>query len=179
MKSNRFRRISGRRACRSLVVAFAVATAACNYGFQGGGGFPSHIETVYIEPFENQTVQFGLEQQLYNVLVEELPARLGVRTAGREVADAVVRGRVVRYDDAAQNIRAGDGGQAPRVVAHRVQVAAAVEILDVERNVILWDSRGITGEGTYQPDTGDDRAAIQEAITDLVRKIVDGAQSQW
>ena len=35
--------------------------AACNYSF-AGGTFPSHINTVYIEPFENPTERFDIEQ---------------------------------------------------------------------------------------------------------------------
>lgn len=158
------------------VIAIVIA-AGCNYGFQGGG-FPPAIETIYIEPLDNETVQFGLEQEIFDALVNELPARLGVQTAGRDAADAIVSGRVTRYDDAAQNFRAGEANTGTRVIANRVQIGVSIRILDVARNVILWES-GVTGEGTYQPGSQDDRAAIATAIEDVVQEVVDGAQSQW
>lgn len=183
MKSNRSRPTSGGPALPSALVLVALALAwGCNYGFQGGGGFPDHIRTIYIEPFENETVQFGLEQQVATALDEELPGRLGVRTAGREVADAIVRGRVVRYDDVAQNYRGDAGGGTAggtQVVAHQVRIGVAIEIVDVRENLILYESRGVSGQASYEPASQTDRVAQQEAIRDVVQKIIDGAQSQW
>lgn len=179
MKSIRFLRRSGRRAAADAAVlaAVAFAFAGCNYGFQGGG-FPPNVETIYIEPLDNETVQFGLEQDVFDALTNELPGRLGVQTAGRDVADAVVSGRIARYDDAAQNFRAGEGATGTQVIAHRVQIGVAVRILDVARNVILWEST-VTGEGTYRPGSQGDDMAIAQAIEDVVQQVVDGAQSQW
>lgn len=184
MKSKAFLRTFGRRAGASGPVLLALLLiAGCNYGFRGGGGLPPHVETVYVEPFENETAQFGLEQELVTMLSEDLPARLGVRPAGRQVADALVRGRIVRYSDQAQNYRDDGSGEAvgtsTQVVSHQVRVGVAIEIIDVSENLILWESRGVTGEGSYQPSSESDRAARQQAIEDLVGQIIDGAQSQW
>lgn len=171
---------SGRRAAGDIarLAVVAAVVAACNYGFTGGG-LPANVETVYIEPLENETVQFGLEQQVFDALTEELPGQLGVQTGGRESADAIISGRVTRYDDAAQNFRAGQGRTGAQVVAHQVRIGLAIQILDVRRNLILWESSGVTGQGTYQPGSQADRVGIEAAIEDLVRKVIDGAQSQW
>jgi hypothetical protein len=152
-----------------------VLLSGCNYGFRGGGGFPSHVRTVYVERFENQTVQFNLENELYTKLIDELPRRLGVRTAGREVADVIVRGRVVRYDDAAPNYRPGERTE---VLQRQVVVTLAVEVIDVRRNVILWESSGLTGNGVYN-NSQTDAAGKVGAIENLVQRIIDGVQSQW
>jgi hypothetical protein len=145
---------SGSRARTSLLVAGAalLLTGACNYGFQGGGGFPSHIRTLYIEPFENETVQFDLDQQLFASLLESLPRALNVRPGGRDGADAILRGRIVRYDDAAQNFRPGEAGGSVAILEHQVRIGLSVELIDVRRNVILWESSSLTGLGAYRPD---------------------------
>jgi hypothetical protein len=46
--SIRSRTTSGRRGLRSVFALAGIAWLAvgCNYGFQGGGGFPSHIRTL-------------------------------------------------------------------------------------------------------------------------------------
>ena len=180
MKPIRFLLTSGRRAALDVarVAIVAAVLGACNYGFHGGG-LPADVVTVFIEPLENETVQFGLEQQIYDALTDELPGQLGVQTGGRESADAVVSGRITRYDDAAQNFRAGGDRTGGEVVANQVRIGVAIQSLDVRRNVILWESSGTTGQGTYQPGSEADRVAIEEAIEDLVRQIIDGAQSQW
>ena len=112
-------------------------------------------------------------------LFTELPRQLGVRPAGREVADVYVRGRIVGYDDVARNYTPGGANQPSQVVEHEVQVSIAIQLIDTKRNVILWESSRLTGRGTYNlaSQTFEDGRAV--AIQDLTRQIVDGAQSQW
>lgn len=172
------RRIRGIRAVASF--ALLLVFAGCNYGFRGGGGFPSEIRSLYIESFENTTPQFEIEQQLFRELTERLPRALGVRYAGEVNADAVVRGRITRYEDAAVNYRTGVGGQQNvEVLQHQVQVTVAVEIVDRRRNVVLWESSTLTGRGDYNPDQQTDQEARRKAVELLVTQIIDGAQSQW
>ena len=177
---NRFLPTSGRRVGRNLfALAGLFLTLGCNYGFQGGGGFPASVRTIFIEPFENQTTQFELQDRIYQELLQELPDAFGVRPAGREVADAIVRGRIVRYDDVAQNVRAGSNERAPQVLEHQVQITVAVEIIDVQRNVIIWESSGVTGRGSYLLASQSDVDGWADAIDELRQAIVDGARSQW
>lgn len=163
---------------RKFLLLGVVLAFGCNYGFQGGGGFPSHIRTVFIEPFENQTVQLDLESPLYTKLMEEVPRALGVRQAGREVADVIIRGRIIRYDDSAQNYRASPSGDRLEVLENQVEIAVAVEIVDVRENVILWESSSVTGLGKYS-DAQTDVVGRDMAIEIIVKSIIDGAQSQW
>src|SRR5690554_1486853 len=178
--SSHSRRMSGIPAHFSRLAVLGVALLlGCNYGFRGGGGFPSHIQTVFIEAFENQTAEFELEQEIFSALLEQLPNRLGVRLAGRENADAIIRGRIVRFEDFARNYRPGEPGGATEVLAHQVRVTVAVEIIDVRRNVILWDSSNATGQGEYSPTAGNVADGRVQAVEELVNLIVDQAQSQW
>ena len=151
--------------------------AGC-YSFSGGGGFPSDVETVFISTFENRTTQFDLEQQLFRKMTETLPPSLGVRVAGEQNADAIVRGRIVRYDDAAQSYRPGQQGTVENV-QHQITIVVAIEIVHVARNEILWESQSITGRGEYQPDRQTDEVARNRAVEALIQAIIDGAQSQW
>ncbi len=171
-----FRKIPGRFLRANAALATLVA-AGC-YSFSGGGGFPSSVQTVYIAPFENQTAQFDLESELYTKMQDVLPRSLGVRPAGEAVADAVVRGRIVRYEDVAQSYQPGTGGNV-RVTSNQVTITVAVEIINIEDNVILWDSQSVTGRGEYRPDTQPERAAWEAAINALIQQIIDGAMSQW
>jgi hypothetical protein len=180
MKSSRIRRRSGRRVGElGAILALGLAVPGCNYGFEGGG-FPPHIRTIYIAPFDNETPQFDLDQKLFARLLEELPAKLGVRPAGEEAADAVLRGRILRYDDVAQNYRPGAGTTGnPDIISHEVQIGISAQLVDVRENVIRWESSGLTGRGSYRPDTQNDQVGQQAAIENIVEQIIDGAQSQW
>jgi len=163
----------------TLALIGLLILGGCNYGLRGGGGFPSSIRTVYVERFENQTVQYGLEDQVYLKLFDELPRRLGVRPANLENADAVVRGRITRYDDTARNYRPGEGGTQTEVLLRQVQITLVVEVIDTKRNVIIWESSGVTGNGEYVSSSQSDAEGRTKAIENLVQQILDGVQSQW
>lgn len=164
---------------RILALLGLLLLGGCNYGLRGGGGFPSSIRTVFVERFENQTVQFDLEDQIYLKLFDELPRRLGVRPAGRENADAIVRGKITRYDDAARNYRPGDAGTQTEILQRQVQITLAIEVVDTRQNLIIWESTGLTGNGEYTSSSQTDAAGQTKAIENLVQQILDGVQSQW
>lgn len=166
------------RASASFALVLVLLTGGCNYGLTGGGGFPAEIRTVYIAPFGNETVQFDLGQQVFRALSERLPGALGLRPAGERVADAVVRGTVVRYEDVAQNYRPGEPGSVD-VVQHSVQITASVQIIDVRNSQILWEMSAVSGRGEYRPDSQSDEVARTRAIEFLIQQIINGAQSQW
>lgn len=154
-------------------------SASC-YSFTGGGGFPSDLRTLYIEPFDNETVQAELDQQLFRKLTENLPRALGVVPGSESNSDVMVRGRIVRYEDVAQNYRSTSGQQSGvDVLTHQVQITVAVEIIDRKRNVILWDSQSVVGRGDYNITDERDADAREKALNHILQLIVDGAQSQW
>jgi hypothetical protein len=164
-----------------LLLAGALLLAGCNYGFRGGGGFPPHVRTLFIAPLDNETVQFDIDQQIHLVMMDRLPRALGVRLAGERTADAVVRARVVRYEDVAQSYLPGQQPGAVEVLQHQIQVTLALQIVDVQRNEILFDGSGLMGRGEYNPDGGVQAqdGARNRAIDLLIQQIVDRAMSQW
>jgi hypothetical protein len=169
-----FRRTSGRSVAGSALAILACLSLTACYRLTGGGGFPGHIRTIYIETFENTTDRFDLDQPLFRELTDELPRAFGVRLGTQESSDAVVRGRIVSYQDQAQTFAAGGQGN-----LNQVQVSVAVEIVDRTRNVVLWEQGGLSGRGEYRPDSQSDEVARVVAIESIVRQIIDGAQSQW
>lgn len=172
-----FLRTSGISTGARLAV-FALLVAGCNYGFRGGGGFPPHIRSMYIAPFENRTDKPELDAEIFRELNDRLPRALGVRQAGERAADAIVRGEITRYDDQVQNYRPGSQGSV-EVELNQVQVVVSIQIIDVRNNIILWESAGVNGRGEYRPGTQSDEAARGNAIASLIQQIIDGAQSQW
>jgi outer membrane lipopolysaccharide assembly protein LptE/RlpB len=163
----------------STVLSILLLTASCNYGFQGGGGFPSDIRTLYVESFDNQTPQAELTQLLFQRLSDRLPRALGIRPAGQENADAIIRGRIVRYDDVGQNYRPGATQGNVDVLTYQVTITVAVELVDRKRNVVLWDSQSLVGRGEYRKDSQTDVDGRETALNHILQQIIDGAQSQW
>jgi len=167
-------RCSIRRFGAGAVSALAVALSGCLYGF-AGGGLPN-IKTVAILPFDNQTPEPALTKEVNDAVLEAFQSRLGLRLAGESNADAVVRGKVTRYDpDVPVAYQAGVNRT--DVTQRQVQITIDVEILDQREGKTLWQRQGLSEVGDYAPpqEVAGRRIALQKLVNDLV----DGAQSQW
>jgi len=166
-----------RRRVGLLALIAVLAAGGCNYGFRSGS-FPDHIRTVAILPFDNDTNRFELTQEIHQELLRALPSALGVTNAGEDVADAVIRGRIVRYDMTTPLFRAGQQGNQVDVLQRQVSIRVEVELIDQVENVILWDDRGLSTQGQYLEGEPEEVGRM-EAIELLVQRNVDGAQSNW
>ena len=167
-----------KRAANAALLGATLLASGCLYSFSAGSFPPPHIRTIAIVPFGNDTPRFELSAELYDQLLRNLPAALGIRTAGADVADAIVRGSIVRYEVVAPNYRAGGPGQAATVLQRQVSITVRVEIVDLVENVILWESSNVLAQGEFAEGSPEE-GGRQEAVELLVQKIVDGAQSNW
>lgn len=160
-------------------LALTMLLSGCIYSFRAGSFPPEHISTIAVQPFDNDTELFELSNEVYDELLRNLPRALGIRTAGEDVADAVVRGTIVRYDVVAPNYRAGEAGQPTEVLQRQVTISVRVEIVDLVENVILWEEANVSAQGQFIEASETEEVGRVEAIELLVQKIVDGAQSNW
>jgi hypothetical protein len=154
-----------------------LALGGCLYGF-AGGGLPPNIKTVAVLPFDNQTPEPTLTQEISSSVREAVEGRLGLRQAGERQADAVVRGSITRYEPDLPVAYTGDEGDQQVTVTRRlVQISVSVEIVDQRQQKPLWQRSGLLLEGDYDP--GQEAEGRRKALEKLVTNIVEGAQSQW
>lgn len=159
-----------------LVTLSTLALGGCLYGF-AGGGLPPSIKTVAILPFDNQTPEPTLTQEISRAVREAVERRLGLRQSAESRADAVVRGSITRYEpDLPVAYEAGEDREV-NVTRRQVQITVTVEILDQKQGKPLWQRSGLVVKGDY--DSGREADGRQKALEDLVVNIVEGAQSQW
>jgi len=105
-----------------------------------------------------------------------LEGRMGLRLATEANADAIVRGRIVRYDpDVPQGVVPGQGQTT--VTKRKVQLIIDVEIFNQRDGTTVWKRQGLSVDGDYDPPA--ERDGRRDALAKLVQSIVDGAQSQW
>jgi len=116
-----------------------------------------------------------LTKEVNDAVLEAFQGRLGLRPAAEANADAVVRGRVVRYEsDVPLSFQSG---QRPDVTRRQVQITVDVELFNQRDNKSLWQKQGLTVVGEYPPPQ--EAAGRKVALQKLVNDLVDGAQSQW
>ncbi|HEV7387283.1 MAG TPA: LPS assembly lipoprotein LptE [Gemmatimonadaceae bacterium] len=153
-----------------------VALTACfPYGFTGGG-LPSHIRTVAIVPFENQTATPDLPRELTDALRTGLHDRLGLRDAAESRANAIVRGTVQRYEiDIPIGYSASN--KQTNTSKRMLQLVVDIEMVDQLTGKTLWQRKGLVSDGQYE-ERGES-VGRKQAIDRIVSDMIEGAQSQW
>jgi hypothetical protein len=155
-----------------LVIA---ATACIPYSFTGGG-LPSHIRTVAIVPFDNQTATAELPRLITDALRTRLHDRLGLRDASEARANALVRGTIQRYEiDIPIGFNAND--RATTTAKRQLRLVVDIEMVDQVTGKTLWQRKGLSAEATYE-ERGE-VAGRGQAIERIVNDVIEGAQSQW
>ncbi|HVS61818.1 MAG TPA: DUF4136 domain-containing protein [Gemmatimonadaceae bacterium] len=150
-------------------------TACIPYGFTGGG-LPSHIRTVAIVPFDNQTATPELPRELTDALRTRLHDRLGLRDASEAKANAIVRGTIQRYEIDIPIGYSANNKQAT-TASRMLQLVVDIEMIDQVTGKTLWQRKGLLAEGQYQ-ERGE-ATGRKLAIDRIVNDVIEGAQSQW
>jgi len=163
------------REYRSLALTLMLATACFPYGF-AGGGLPSNIRTIAILPFDNETPATTLQRELLERMRREIEGRLGLRSAPESRADAVVRGRILRYDVDIPIGYSADPAQA-NTARRRLQIVVDIEIVELSSGRALWSRKALSADGEY--DERSEFEGRRQAVEKIVSDVIAGAQSQW
>lgn len=166
-----------RRSTTSLFLVLLLS--GCSFGFKGGG-LPPDVRTAVVLPFENETTDPTISQQVMLAVKEAIERRLGLRSAGETQADVIVRGKISRYEPdlpvAYQGTTGATGTRAVQVTRRLVSLSVNVEIVERKTGKVIWPG-SISVEGEYDP--GREADGRRKALEKLVSKIVEGAQSRW
>lgn len=165
------------RSGASSVLLLLLALTGCitHYGF-AGGGLPSHVRTMAILPFDNETPSPDVQRELLEVMHRELQTRLGVRDAAEARADAIVKGVIRSYDADVPIAYSSDPTQA-LTARRRLRITLDIQIVDQTNGKTIWEKNGLAAEGEYAER--DEAGGRREALKRIVNDIVEGAQSQW
>ncbi|MFI5235470.1 MAG: LPS assembly lipoprotein LptE [Gemmatimonadales bacterium] len=128
-------------------------------------------------PFDNLTSDPTLAQDVNLAVRDAMEHSLGLRQAGEEQADAIVRGTITRYEPDVPVAYSGNSQNQVSVTKRLVQITVSVEIYDQKQSKTLWQKSGLMVSGDYDP--GQEKDGRTKALNQLVTNIVEGAQSQW
>lgn len=158
-----------------FVTPFVLALAGCLYGFHGGG-LPSHIHTIAVIPFDNQTPVADIQREISDSLRVRLISRLGLREAPEARAGAVVRGTIRRYE-AGIPIGVDARSRSATAVQRALEMVLDIDVIDQTTGKSLWSRKGYMVQGQYAE--GQEPLGRSMAVDRIVTAIVEGVQSQW
>ncbi len=131
------------------------------YSFKGA--LAPHLNTVAVPLFENATAEFGVTEELTDMVVREFTQDNSLRISDQDVADILIEGKIMRIEE-----RAGAFDPQETVESLRVYMTIAVKATDQVKKTTLWEER-ITQWGIY--DSGDTITGRQDALIVAMEKI--------
>ena len=157
-------------------LALGLLVAGCGYSFRSP--VPSHLSTVYVATFDNETREFQLTQQLTERIINEFLSESRLELVSDEdEADLVVQGAILDYEEEALSYDPGETVN-PDVFTRRVVLRIDIELLDEVRERTLWQNRVLTEWGEFNEDEGEDREigidrAIEKIAEEVLRHVVE------
>ena len=165
-----------------------VLLASCGYTTKST--LPSNIKTIHIETFKNN-IDFAaegrrnlylplLEIKVRNAVINRFLFDGNLKIADADKADLVLKGQLLSYDRSA--LRYTDNGD---VQEYRVHITVSLEMRNAqseEAEEAAWTEAGFAGEATYfvtGASARSEEAAVEDAITDLARRIVERTVEDW
>ncbi len=168
-----------------ILASFVLLSLNC--GYSTNVLLASGIRTIYVEDIKN-SIDFTQEntQDIYIPLLE-VKVRDAVidrflfdghlRVATPEAADVILKGELLSFDRSV--LRRTDNDD---VEEYRIRVTVHVALWDREKEEIIWEESSFSGEGNYfvtGPSAKSETTAINDAIVDLARRIVERSIENW
>lgn len=154
-----------------LLVLLVLTTAAIRCGVYSfsGSTLPPDIRTVFVPLFENKTPEFGIDQQITDLLVSAITRDNTLKIAGSRDADARLVGSILRVED-----RAGQYDQQERASDFRITITVQVAFEDVRKRKNLWEET-LSQWGSYTGSRDDGiRQAVEKLSADIINRTVSG-----
>ena len=139
------------------------------------GSLPTHIKSVAIPLFEDNTAYPGVREDLTNSVINEFISDNTLRVTSESQADLVISGVISSITQKAAILSAGE-----TVNEYQIYVNVKVKCEDIKSNKVLWDKT--LSEFGVMPGTGsqDERnQAIQIAIEKLTNDILNNTLGYW
>lgn len=149
----------------------------CGY-YSFKGALPSHIKTVAVPLFENNTAYANVSENLTNMIVDEFISDNSLTITDESNADLIISGRII--DIPQPRASSVTGGET--VEEYHVYVNVKVKCEDVKNNKALWEKSFSEYGVLAAEDASDDverEAAILAAMEKITENILNNTLGYW
>ena len=157
------------------ILTAGVICGGCWYYSTSGSMLPSHIRTVAVPLFQNETTwEFGIKEQLTDAVIEAFTRDNTLRVEGERNADAIVRATITAIKEVPFTY-----DREERVQEYKMQIVLRIRFEDVKQRRTLWEEQSMEGWGTYSTADEEWQAGIDRAIEKLASDIVNKTVAGW
>ncbi len=156
-------------------------------GYTTGSLLPSNFRTIHIDAFKNKIGYLNensrelyiplLENKVHDSIIVRFQndGHLKVERDGQ--TDLVLKGELIRFER--EELRVNND---QNVTEYRLRVTVNIALVDPSENKEIWKENSFAGEATYYltgPQSKSESAALEDALTDLSRRIVERTLENW
>ncbi len=156
----------------ALIIVCLLLLLSCGpYSFSGKT--ITGIKSVYIPVFDNETIEYGLGEELTNKVTDAIVADNTLRVVDREAADAILNATVTSFERTSEIYNIED-----QVQEYRVTLAIQARFVKADGELV-WEEPRLTAFGLYdaQAETLDDGKT--EALEKIAEVIVNRTVRDW
>lgn len=153
---------------KGLLVAISLLflfLGGCTY--QVETPLPPGVSSIAIPPFSNQTFEWGVEETLTSLVIEEFQLRTRLSLEEKDEADLLLEGEITHYLNELSTETAAE------LEEYRLTMEVVVRLISLPEEEILW-GQSIREATSYSVSSEGREVGIQteeEALTETSRKI--------
>ena len=177
-----------------LVTSYSLLVTIMGCGYTTRSMISNKFKTIYITPFVNKIditkeTDAGYKYRIYRPMLEtDITKKVtnkylfdgNLRPVKTESADLILKGELVEFRR--DPLRYTDNDE---VEEYRINILVNLSLWDKKENQLVWQENNFTGDYTYftnfttsgTPKSED--VAVNEALDDLARRIVERTVEQW
>ena len=160
----------GARARARLGVALVLIVSFSGCGYTVRNSLPSHLKTLAIPVFANNTVEFGLSDDVTRALVDAFLNNRQLKIVQERDANAVLRGAVVAYKNQVFGYTSQE-----RATQYEIMLTVQATFRDMVKNRDLWREDALTVRTTYNVVSvaGQPAQTELDGRKDVIQKLAD------
>jgi hypothetical protein len=163
------------RRCQLSIAILAAALCSCIYTLSGSS-LPSHLKTVEVPLFANQSLEPNIAEEITRMLSQEIVSGNLLKVVESN-GNAVLSGTVTAYKNEPYTYGASATRQVD-VQQYVVRITADVEFLDVKKDEPIYKGQ-VTGEGIYDLSNQTEQDGKAAAIKEMVQRIMANSVQGW
>jgi len=168
-----------------MLVILCSLSLSC--GYTTGSSLSGNLRTVHVETFKNKIDYAAgsrrniylplLEINLRNKIIERFQFDGNLTIQDADFADLLLKGELISYERGGLRFSRADD-----VEEYRVHVIVSMQLWDTKAHELMWEEPSFAGEATYFVSgvhAKSEEVAVEEAVEDLARRIVERTIENW
>jgi len=170
---------------------FLLIIGAAGCGYTTRSMISSEYRTIYIAPFANKVditrdSASGNKYKIYRPMLETDVTRAvnnkylfdgNLKPVSKDSADLLLKGELI--DFRRDPLRYTDDEQ---IYEYRINIVVNISLWNNKTDQLIWQENNFTGDFTYfvsGPQAKSEGTAVNDAIADLARRVVERTVEQW